>query len=485
MSEQHLLDSSGNTQTDYLSYLSHIVSLSSSTTRSKTHIFETEGLRASDLSAPGELRRHYLHSRAEELGIPEEERPQSWNTPFLASIGRLSFIEYLEVGNKPIHEYSKRNGVVMTYFTLLKSMIGTGILFIPRGFYLGGWLMSTLMFCIMSVICTICMLWLSEARSRFHDNFGGLAERAIGPVGKHIVDISVFLTQIGFSIVGVVFFNSNLLKVLEYFGYYGEWWLPVAIQFMIYIPLCLKKHLSELAITHIIGDFIILSNVAYLGYMAFCELEDPAPDIDYITFNSDTFMLMFGMAVYCYEGIGLILPIKEAMKEPEKFDRVLIAMMITVTFLLISFGLLNYLAYGQYIAQMVTLNIETSLTSAFSTLSYLLAIILTYPLMLFAPFEIIEYKLGRDKARRYSDFLRIVIVSFTLAVAVILKQKADKYIALLGALLCSPLAYIMPSIIRIKLKPKVSSIDTIFGFSFIALGVIGSIVTLIITIESW
>ena len=485
MSEQHLLDSSGNTQTHFLSYVSQIVGLSSSSARSKSHIFETEGLCASDLSAPGELRRHYLHSRAEELGIPEEERPKSWNTPFLASIGRLSFIEYLEVGNRPEHVYSKKNGVVRTYFTLLKSMIGTGILFIPRGFYLGGWLMSTLMFCIMSVICTICMLWLSDARSRYHDTFGGLAERAIGPVGKHIVDLSVFLTQIGFSIVGVVFFNSNLLKVLEYFGYYGEWWLPVAIQFMIYIPLCLKKHLSDLAITHIIGDFIILSNVAYLDYKAVGELESPVPDIEYITFNSDTFMLMFGMAVYCFEGIGLILPIKEAMKEPEKFDRVLIAMMITITFLLISFGLLNYFAYGQYIAQMVTLNIETSLTSALSMMSYLLTIILSYPLVLFAPFEIIDYKLGRDKAKRYSDFLRIMIVTFTLAVAVILKEKADKYIALLGALLCSPLAYIMPSIIRLKLKPKISGLDTIYAWSFIALGVIGSIVTLIITIKSW
>ena len=105
--------------------------------------------------------------------------------------------------------------------------------------------------------------------------------------------------------------------------------------------------------------------------------------------------------------------------------------------------------------------------------------------MLYAPFEILNYKLGIDKAKRYSNFLRIVILTFTLAIAVILKEKADKYIALLGALLCSPLAYIFPSIIRLKLKPKVERIDIVYGCTFIALGVIGSIVTLVITIETW
>lgn len=488
MSKLPLLDSCSNP----LFELNPLVSLQiedtlkSSPTRSKTQYFEMEGLHASDLSEPGELRRHYLHTRAEELGIPEDTRPLSWNIPFLSRLGRLSFIEYIEVcGQKPNISYVNGNGTVLTFFTLLKSMIGTGILFIPRGFYLGGWVLSSFMFCIMSIICTKCMLWLSEARSRYGDSFGELAERAMGPAGKYIVDISVFLTQIGFSIVGVVFFNQNLLKVLAYFGYYGEWWLPIAVQFTIYIPLCLKKHLSELAITHILGDLIILSNIFYFGYLAICQLEDPIANIEYVSFNSEGYMLMFGMAVYSFEGIGLILPIKDAMKEPEKFDKVLILVMATVTVLLVTFGLLNYFAYGQFTAQIITMNIETSMSSTVSLLSYLLAIILTYPLVLFAPFGIVDHKLGKVHSKRYSDFIRVVIVLFTLYIAVTLNEKADKYIALVGALLCSPLAYILPSILHLKLKPKATTTDKVCGISFICMGVVGSIVTLIITISSW
>ena len=55
----------------------------------------------------------------------------------------------------------------------------------------------------------------------------------------------------------------------------------------------------------------------------------------------------FGVAIYCYEGIGMVLPLENAMRNKHRFPPILAATMLLVTFLFISFGLCGYLAFGQ------------------------------------------------------------------------------------------------------------------------------------------
>lgn len=51
-------------------------------------------------------------------------------------------------------------------------------------------------------------------------------------------------------------------------------------------------------------------------------------------------------AVFAFEGIGLVLPVYESMREPQKFTRVLSGVMVGSMVLFASGGLLAYLAYG-------------------------------------------------------------------------------------------------------------------------------------------
>mmetsp|Transcript_19568 Transcript_19568/g.3204 ORF Transcript_19568/g.3204 Transcript_19568/m.3204 type:complete len:83 (+) Transcript_19568:269-517(+) len=51
----------------------------------------------------------------------------------------------------------------LTYFSLIKSMITGGILFMPKAFALGGWFFTIAIYCLLGLINTICMLWLSRA----------------------------------------------------------------------------------------------------------------------------------------------------------------------------------------------------------------------------------------------------------------------------------------------------------------------------------
>jgi proton-coupled amino acid transporter len=64
-------------------------------------------------------------------------------------------------------------------------------------------------------------------------------------------------------------------------------------------------------------------------------------------FNKDSFPLLIGTAVFAFEGIGLVIPITESMREPQKFPRALTGVMFAISFLFAGAGVLGYAAYGK------------------------------------------------------------------------------------------------------------------------------------------
>lgn len=67
--------------------------------------------------------------------------------------------------------------------------------------------------------------------------------------------------------------------------------------------------------------------------------------------------LFFGVAVFNFEGNGVILNVHSSMQEPEKFPRIMRNVMIAVIINLIVFSSFSYEAFGDTIQDMVTLNL--------------------------------------------------------------------------------------------------------------------------------
>ena len=72
--------------------------------------------------------------------------------------------------------------------------------------------------------------------------------------------------------------------------------------------------------------------------------------------------LFFGTAIYLFEGIGLVLPLRNSMKNPKNFSRsfgVLNVGMVFLTALFTLFGFIGYWKYGDDVKSSLTLNLPS------------------------------------------------------------------------------------------------------------------------------
>ena len=79
-----------------------------------------------------------------------------------------------------------------------------------------------------------------------------------------------------------------------------------------------------------------------------------------INYSVDWGMLpfFFGVAVYCFEGVGTVVPIERSMADRSAFPRVLAGNMTVVTSLYFLFGAAGYYAFGGNTLEIITLNLE-------------------------------------------------------------------------------------------------------------------------------
>lgn len=80
-------------------------------------------------------------------------------------------------------------------------------------------------------------------------------------------------------------------------------------------------------------------------------------------FKLDTLPLYFGTAVFAFEGIALVLPLQNAMKNPESFSKpfgVLNVGMVLTTAIYIVVGTIGYWQYGEETQASLTLNLPVN-----------------------------------------------------------------------------------------------------------------------------
>jgi proton-coupled amino acid transporter len=348
---------------------------------------------------------------------------------------------------------SGNNSPTNAMLLLLKSFVGTGVLFLPRAYLNGGMLFSNLVLIGVAILSYYCFVLLVSTRLKIEGSFGDMGGILYGKWMRTLILGSIVLSQIGFVAAYTVFTAENLQAfiraVSDCKSSISIPWL-IVIQMVIFLPFSLLRDIGKLGFTALIADAFILIGLAYLFYYdVFTLATEGLADI--IMFNQKDWTLFIGTAIFTFEGIGLIIPIQESMRQPEKFPKVLLLVMIIISVLFTVMGAISYAAYGSKTETVVLLNLpqDNKMVNGVQFL-YSCAILLSTPLQIFPAIRIVETELF-TRSGKYNpyikwqkNFFRFFVVVLCSAIAWGGADNLDKFVALVGNFACIPLVYIYP-----------------------------------------
>ncbi|XP_070373281.1 proton-coupled amino acid transporter 1 isoform X2 [Equus asinus] len=275
-----------------------------------------------------------------------------------------------------------------TLIHLLKSNIGTGLLGLPLAVKNAGILMGPLSLLVMGIVAVHCMGILVKCAHHFchrlNKSFVDYGDTVMYGLesspsswlrnhahwGRHIVDFFLIVTQLGFCCVYFVFLAENFKQVIEAANattndcHSNETviltpTMDSRLYMLTFLPfLVLLVFIRNL---RVLSVFSLLANVSMLVSLVmiyqFIVQRIPDPSRLPLVASWKTYPLFFGTAIFAFEGIGMVLPLENKMKDPRKFPLILYVGMAIITALYISLGSLGYLQFGANIQGSITLNL--------------------------------------------------------------------------------------------------------------------------------
>ena len=124
-------------------------------------------------------------------------------------------------------------------------------------------------------------------------------------------------------------------------------WIYASFLICILTPLAWERNIAKFAFTFLIGCLLLLWGLLVVSF--YCigilyEKKELGPGIEPL--NTTGYLTTLGMAIYSFEGIGIVMPVMHACDSPEKFTKILTYAILTLVILIVVFSELCYLTWG-------------------------------------------------------------------------------------------------------------------------------------------
>ncbi|XP_043114674.1 proton-coupled amino acid transporter 4-like isoform X2 [Puntigrus tetrazona] len=330
--------------------------------------------------------------------------------------------------------------------------------------------------------------------------------------GRHLVNFFLVLTQLGFCSVYFVFLAENIKQVMEgtHVNSSAETPLlysnsseegaaspatPSGLDLRLYmvfllpfiIVLTFIRDLRNMAALSAVANLCMAVSLVLIFTYILNDVSDPRRLPYASTWRK--FPFFFGTAIFAFEGIGVVLPLENQMREPKRFPQALNIGMGVIIVLYVTLATLGYLRFRDDIKGSITLNLpHDSWSNQLVKVLYSLGVFVSFAVQFFVPAEILVPAVCervRKSWRRAADLsLRALLVCLTCVTAVLI-PRLDLVISLVGAVSSSALALIFPPLVELVAFPSQPPPPLLLlkDLSIAALGFVGFLTGTYVTLE--
>jgi proton-coupled amino acid transporter len=198
--------------------------------------------------------------------------------------------------------------------------------------------------------------------------FTEIGTGAFGSWGGLMVDVCIIITQLGGCIAYVIFISQNMSKAV---GLTDLQW--VFLMFIPFLAIGMVRRIETLAPTALLGNLVYVFAFAVVFYLGGTETCCVAKD-DINWSDVAHYPLIFGTCSFSLEGIALVLPVKEGIRNQKDFVWIMRIALAIVTFIYFLFASLGYLMFGNDVANSVRIALSIGLYFTYGLMVYPVAL---------------------------------------------------------------------------------------------------------------
>eukprot|EP00933_Yihiella_yeosuensis_P061322 TRINITY_DN64126_c0_g1_i1.p1 TRINITY_DN64126_c0_g1~~TRINITY_DN64126_c0_g1_i1.p1 ORF type:complete len:471 (+),score=89.42 TRINITY_DN64126_c0_g1_i1:74-1486(+) len=369
-----------------------------------------------------------------------------------------------------------KSSTPMVALAILKSFIGPGVTFLPGAFSKGGLVFSSVSILIVGFLNAVSVRILLDCREQSNmPSLPAIAYAASGTVGQTATQISVVLSQFGICMAQIVFM-TRMAAALQL----GHPAVFVAALLSVLVPLSFIRSLHKLEGPNLVADVLILTGlgIAIFYFLQGCiESGGVMHNIEVTPkFKPETAGVFLGTAIYVFEGIPMILPVRESMKDPRQFWSLFKAVFTFIVVFFALFGFIGYVAAGEEVHTTVLEDLPDLPPAQFARGAYIVALTFGFPLMFLPAARITELWVFGESSKLDSVWWKVNCLRafevLLLAAPVLGKPELfDQLLAIIGAVCAGPVAFVYPPLFHLILC-ETGSFAKAVDMSLIVLGLL-------------